>query len=65
MIVPLEHLTAGSIRVLGMPLKLSATPAAARTPPPSLGQHTTAILRDDLGLSGVEIEALQESGAVG
>jgi crotonobetainyl-CoA:carnitine CoA-transferase CaiB-like acyl-CoA transferase len=65
MIVPLEHLTAGSIRVLGTPLKLSATPAAARTPPPSLGQHTTAILRDDLGLSGVEIEALQESGAVG
>jgi len=65
MILPLEHLTAGSIRVLGTPLKLSATPAAVRTPPPSLGQHTTAILRDDLGLSGVEIEALQESGAVG
>jgi crotonobetainyl-CoA:carnitine CoA-transferase CaiB-like acyl-CoA transferase len=65
MIVPLEHLTAGSIRVLGTPLKLSATPAAVRTPPPSLGQHTTVILRDDLGLSRGEIEALRESGAVG
>jgi formyl-CoA transferase/CoA:oxalate CoA-transferase len=65
MIVPLEHLTVGPIRVLGTPLKLSATPAAVRMPPPTLGQHTAAILRDDLGLSGAEIEALQESGAVG
>jgi crotonobetainyl-CoA:carnitine CoA-transferase CaiB-like acyl-CoA transferase len=65
MIVPLEHLTAGPIRVLGTPLKLSATPAAVRTPPPALGQHTTAILRDDLGLSGAETQALKESGAVG
>lgn len=46
MIVPLEHLTAGPIRVLGTPLKLSDTPAAVRTPPPALGQHTTAILAE-------------------
>lgn len=65
MIVPLEHLTAGSIRVLGTPLKLSETPAGVRTPPPALGQHTVAILRGDLGLSGVEIEELRGSGAVG
>ena len=45
MIVPLEHLTAGPIRVLGTPLKLSDTPASIRTPPPALGQHTAAILR--------------------
>ena len=37
MIVPLEHVTAGPIRVLGTPLKLSDTPAAVRTPPPALG----------------------------
>jgi crotonobetainyl-CoA:carnitine CoA-transferase CaiB-like acyl-CoA transferase len=46
MIVPLEHLTAGPIRVLGTPLKLSDTPAAVRTPPPALGQHTAAILAE-------------------
>ena len=65
MIVPLEHLTAGPIRVLGTPLKLSETPAAIRTPPPALGQHTAAILRNDVGLGESEIEALLRDGAVG
>ncbi len=46
MIVPLEHVAAGSIRVLGTPVKLSATPASIRTPPPTLGEHTLSILRE-------------------
>jgi crotonobetainyl-CoA:carnitine CoA-transferase CaiB-like acyl-CoA transferase len=46
MIVPLEHVTAGAIRVLGTPVKLSDTPASIRTPPPTLGQHTAAILAE-------------------
>lgn len=58
MIVPLEHATAGPIRVLGTPLKLSETPAEIRTPPPALGQHTAAILEHDAGLSAAEIQAL-------
>ena len=50
MIVPLEHVTAGAIKVLGTPLKLSETPPRVRTPPPTLGQHTDAIL-EEIGLS--------------
>jgi formyl-CoA transferase/CoA:oxalate CoA-transferase len=65
MIVPLEHLTAGPIRVLGTPLKLSGTPAAIRTPPPALGQHTATVLAQDLGLSPQEIESLRSGGVVG
>jgi formyl-CoA transferase/CoA:oxalate CoA-transferase len=65
MIVPLEHLTAGPIRVLGTPLKLSGTPAAIRTPPPALGQHTRAILANDVGLKGSEIESLLHAGVIG
>jgi crotonobetainyl-CoA:carnitine CoA-transferase CaiB-like acyl-CoA transferase len=46
MIVPLEHVTAGSVRVLGTPLKFSDTPAGVRLPPPTLGQHTAAVLAE-------------------
>jgi crotonobetainyl-CoA:carnitine CoA-transferase CaiB-like acyl-CoA transferase len=63
MIVPLEHVTAGPIRVLGTPLKLSETPAGVRTPPPALGQHTAAILKNDVGLSDAEIAELIGSSA--
>jgi crotonobetainyl-CoA:carnitine CoA-transferase CaiB-like acyl-CoA transferase len=65
MIVPLDHLTEGPIRVLGTPLKLSDTPAAVRTPPPALGQHTAAILGRDLGLREAEIASLKADGVTG
>ena len=51
--------------MLGTPLKLSDTPAAVRTPPPTLGQHTAAILEKDLRLTQVEIESLRTAGAIG
>lgn len=65
MSVPLEHVSAGTIRVLGTPLKLSGTPATIRTPPPALGQHTDTILEQDADLSKAEIAALREAGAIG
>jgi crotonobetainyl-CoA:carnitine CoA-transferase CaiB-like acyl-CoA transferase len=64
MIVPLDHVAAGTIRVLGTPLKLSETPAAIRTPPPALGQHTEQILTGDLGLTAAHITELRREGAV-
>ena len=63
MIVPLEHVSAGGIRVLGSPLKLSETPASVRTPPPALGQHTDAVLRE-IGLSESDIASLRAGRAI-
>lgn len=44
MIVPLEHPTAGTLHLAGLPIKLSETPGAVVAPPPLLGQHTNEIL---------------------
>ena len=64
MIVPLDHTTAGDIRVLGTPVKLSHTPGDVHSAPPALGEHTDAILRNDVGLSEAEIGSLAEAGVI-
>jgi crotonobetainyl-CoA:carnitine CoA-transferase CaiB-like acyl-CoA transferase len=51
MVVSLDHPKAGSIRVTGVPIKLSTTPGAVTAPPPLLGEHTAQVLTDWLHLS--------------
>ena len=63
MVVALDHPAAGLIRQLGVPIKLGETPGAVRTPPPLLGEHTEAILKE-LGMSMEKVEQLKQSGAV-
>jgi len=46
MVAEIEHATIGALRVLGVPVKLSDTPGAVRTPPPRLGEQTDAVLHD-------------------
>jgi crotonobetainyl-CoA:carnitine CoA-transferase CaiB-like acyl-CoA transferase len=64
MIAQAEHATLGAIRLLGLPIKLSQTPGSIRTAPPTLGQHTDAVLQKDLGLSAAEISALRDAAAI-
>jgi len=46
MVEEVEHPVEGTIRTLGFPLKMSATPLRVRRPPPLLGEHTAEILRE-------------------
>jgi crotonobetainyl-CoA:carnitine CoA-transferase CaiB-like acyl-CoA transferase len=64
MIATLEHPTAGPLQLLGTPLRLSDTTGAVRTPPPLLGQHTEAVLTNDLGLTKEQVAALRAKGVV-
>ena len=63
MTVELEHPAWGLIRQVGIPFQLSETPASIRTPPPTLGQDTDAIL-SELGFGAAEIRALHENAIV-
>jgi crotonobetainyl-CoA:carnitine CoA-transferase CaiB-like acyl-CoA transferase len=63
MLVEMEHPTAGTIQMSGIPVKLSATPGTIETPPPLLGEHTAEVLRN-LGYSDEQIRILVENGVV-
>jgi crotonobetainyl-CoA:carnitine CoA-transferase CaiB-like acyl-CoA transferase len=50
--------------VLGVPVKLSATPGDhGRLPGPALGEHTAEVLRE-AGFSADEVAELHETGVV-
>jgi formyl-CoA transferase/CoA:oxalate CoA-transferase len=63
MVVEVEHPRAGRIRQTGVPVKLSLTPGRVVAPPPVLGQHTDAILRE-CGFDDAAIAAMRRDGAI-
>ena len=64
MAVPLEHPKSGSIRNIGVPVKLSDTPGSVRTPAPLLGQHSDEVLCQ-YGYADTDITAFREAGVLG
>jgi formyl-CoA transferase/CoA:oxalate CoA-transferase len=64
MIEVVQHPTIGPLQTLGLPIKLSDTPGAIRTPPPRLGEHTRQVLRSDLGLEEAAIDRLREARVI-
>ncbi len=64
MIVPTQDRDGGTVDLVGPPFKLSETPPEPGDAPPRLGEHTEAVLRDDLGLTDTDIAALRQAGAI-
>jgi len=63
MVQQVHHPTVGPLRQTGLPVKFSATPGRLRSAPPTLGQHTEAILRE-LGYDPASIARLREDRVV-
>ncbi len=52
------------VRVIANPVRLSETPASYRLSPPTLGEHTDAVLSERLGLAPERLQALREKGVI-
>ena len=62
--IDMPHPTGGTVPLVRSPMRLSATPVVENRPPPLLGEHTSEILKERLGLSDTEIEILKNKGVV-
>jgi crotonobetainyl-CoA:carnitine CoA-transferase CaiB-like acyl-CoA transferase len=58
----LDREEAGTHPYPGPVVRLRSTPAAFVRPAPLFGQHTREVLRDTLGLSDGELQALEDEG---
>ncbi|MBI2766440.1 MAG: CoA transferase [Chloroflexi bacterium] len=64
MLRAVAHPTAGTMTIANTPIRLSRNESGIKGPPPDLGQDTRAVLRELLGLSDGEIDALRERRVV-
>ena len=62
MVVEIEHPVEGTVRALGIPVKLSDTPGSIRRAAPLLGEHTEEVLRE-AGLDDDALAAVLGTGA--
>src|SRR5438270_3479933 len=63
MLVELDHPTAGRVKHIGVPVKLSQTPGSVRRPAPTLGQHTDEVLKE-LGYDAAAVANLKARNIV-
>ena len=64
MISAVQHPTIGELRLVGSPIKLSDAASRADRPPPTLGEHTDAILTRELGFSDEQVRDLRRRQVV-
>ena len=64
MVIEIPHDRAGSLRVLGTPLRLHSTPPSQKCQPPDLGADSAAVL-SDLGYDEERINDLLKNKIIG
>jgi formyl-CoA transferase/CoA:oxalate CoA-transferase len=64
MVVERPHPVHGMVKLLGIPIKLSATPGEIRLAPPILGEHADVVLQE-AGYTAAEIAGLRDAGVLG
>lgn len=65
MLREIDHPTAGKVRMAGLPVKFSGTPASIRLAPPRLGEHNEQVLKDWLELDDAAVAELRGKGTLG
>jgi crotonobetainyl-CoA:carnitine CoA-transferase CaiB-like acyl-CoA transferase len=63
--VPHPRAASGTVPLIANPIRMTATPPAYGTAPPTLGQHTDVVLDELLGLGEEERGALRGAGVIG
>ena len=63
-IADLDHPGFGKVAVVGIPVRLSATPGSVRTPAPGHGQHSEEVLEEVLGYDSDRISELHEKQVI-
>jgi crotonobetainyl-CoA:carnitine CoA-transferase CaiB-like acyl-CoA transferase len=63
-LVESTHPVAGTIRMVGPPVRMSETPGSVRLPAPLLGEHTAQVLRERLAMSDAEIARLRDARVI-
>ena len=63
--VTVDHPQVGPKQYPGIPWRMSATPGTVRWPSPTLGQHNRDVYGELLGLTGPEIDQLEQTGIIG
>lgn len=64
MTTTLDHPECGPMTLLNTPVKYSSSTPGVRSPPPTLGQHTSEVLQGVLGMSQGEIKGLRDARIV-
>lgn len=64
MFVEVEHPVAGRTRLTGAQIKFSDSASGIRSPSPTLGQHTSEVLGELLGIGADELSKLSEIGTI-